>query len=157
VLIANAMVGVPHLCINIPIVIACLGYIGWLSPEIFVTGVVFAASAIAVYVGLTARAAGKLRKARGGQDILGRHFQTAIRGFRQLKQHRGRRTAFLTVALEPTMKRVRGDMVRGLTAFAVAEGWSQLAFFGFIGILLFAVPRVQPISQASLVSAVLVV
>ena len=44
------MVGLPHLCINIPIVIACLVYIGWLSPLILACGVVFAALAIAVYV-----------------------------------------------------------------------------------------------------------
>ena len=49
VLIANAMVGIPQLCINIPIVIACLIYIGWLSPVIFVCGVIFAALAIAAY------------------------------------------------------------------------------------------------------------
>ncbi len=30
-LIANAMVGLPQLCINIPIVIACLAYTGWLA------------------------------------------------------------------------------------------------------------------------------
>ena len=39
VLIANAMVGVPQLCINIPLVVACVIYIGWLSPVIFVWGV----------------------------------------------------------------------------------------------------------------------
>ena len=32
VLIAGATAGVPQLCINVPIVIACLGYIGWLAP-----------------------------------------------------------------------------------------------------------------------------
>ena len=52
---------------------------------------------------------------------------------------------------------VRRDMVRGLSGFAVAEGWSQLAFFGFIGVLLFAVPRLEPIGLPTLVSAVLVV
>ncbi len=48
VLIANAMVGIPQLCINIPILIACLAYIGWLSPVIFICGFSFAALAIAV-------------------------------------------------------------------------------------------------------------
>ena len=53
-ILANALVGVPHLCINIPIVIACLAYTGWLSPTILACGVVFAALAIAAYVRLTA-------------------------------------------------------------------------------------------------------
>ena len=48
-------------------------------------------------------------------------------------------------------------MVRGLTHFAAAEGWGQLAFFGFIGVLLFAIPSLIPIRRPTLVSAVLVV
>lgn len=55
------------------------------------------------------------------------------------------------------MASVRRDMVHGLTGFAVAEGWSQLAFFGFIGVLLFAIARIEPIGRPTLVSAVLIV
>ena len=157
VLIANAMVGVPHLCINIPIAIACLAYIGWLSPAIFACGVTFAALAIAAYVVLSSRAVEQLRRARERQDVLVGHFRTLIGGFRELKLHRGRRASFLAESVEPTMACVRRDMVRGLSGFAVAEGWSQLAFFGFIGVLLFAVPRLEPIGLPTLVSAVLVV
>ncbi len=157
VLIANAMVGVPHLCINIPIVIACLAYIGWLSPAIFACGVSFAALAIAAYVFLSSRGVAELRRARDRQDALVGHFRTLIGGFRELKLHRGRRASFLAESVEPTMACVRRDMVRGLSGFAVAEGWSQLAFFGFIGVLLFAVPRLEPIGLPTLVSAVLVV
>ena len=157
VLIANAMVGIPQLCINIPIVIACLAYIGWLSPVIFVCGVIFAALAIAAYLGLSARAIKDLREARACQDVLVGHYRTLIDGFRELKLHRGRRAAYLAESLEPTMVSARGQMVRGLSSFAVAEGWSQLAFFGFIGVLLFAIPCLEPISQPTRVAAVLVV
>src|SRR5262249_28926625 len=157
VLIANAMVGVPHLCINIPIVIACLAYIGWLSPAIFICGVSFATLAIVVFVVLSARGVSGLRRARARQDALVGHFRTLIGGFRELKLHGGRRAAYLSESLEPTMALVRGEMVRGLTNFAVAEGWSQFGFFGFIGVLLFAIPQFEPIGRPTLVSAVLVV
>ncbi len=157
VLIANAMVGIPQLCINIPILIACLSYIGWLSPVIFISGSIFAALAIFAYLGLTARAVKELREARACQDVLVGHYRTLINGFRELKLHRGRRAAYLAESLEPTMVSARGQMVRGLSSFAFAEGWSQLAFFGFIGVLLFAIPRLEPISQPTRVAAVLVV
>jgi putative pyoverdin transport system ATP-binding/permease protein len=157
VLIANALVGAPHLCINIPIVITCLAYVGWLSPLVFVCGVGFAAPAIAASVVLSTRGVKALRRARAHQDALVGHFRTLIGGFRELKLHRGRREAFLTESLDHTMASVRGDMVRGLTSFAVAEGWSQLAFFGFIGVLLFAIPLLGPIGRPTLVSAVLIV
>src|SRR5262249_54015152 len=133
VLIANAMVGVAHLCINVPVVIACMIYIGWLSPVICVCGVIFALAAIAVSVYLSARGVRSLKLARAQQDALVGHFRTLIDGFRELKLHGGRRAAYLAESLEPTVASVRGAMVRGLNCFAVIEGWNQIAFFGFIG------------------------
>jgi putative ATP-binding cassette transporter len=156
-LIANAMVGLPHLCINVPIVIACLVYTGWLAPRSMICGVVFAALAIVVYVVVSARGMKALRKAREQQALLVGHFRTLIGGFRELKLHRGRREAYVAVSLEPTMASARTELVRGLAQFAAAEGWGQLAYFGFIGFLLFAAPFVEPISRPTLVSAVLVV
>ena len=157
ILIANALTGIPHLCINAPILIACLIYIGWLSPLIFVCGVFFAGPAIAISVVLSSMGVRKLRRARARHDVLVGHFRTLIGGFRELKLHRGRREAYLAVSLEPTMASVRRDMVHGLTGFAVTEGWSQLAYFGFIGVLLFGIARIEPIARPTLVSAVLIV
>jgi putative ATP-binding cassette transporter len=156
-IIANALVGLPHLCINVPIVIACLAYIGWLSPPIFVGGVAFAVLAIAAYVALTARGIRAMHRARARQDAVVGHFRTAIAGFRELKLHRGRRAAFLAESLEPDVARARAEMVGGLTAFAIADGWGQTAFFAFIGLLLFAAPQLVAVPRPTLVSAVLVV
>jgi putative ATP-binding cassette transporter len=156
-LVASAMVGLPHLCINIPIVIACLVYTGWLAPLSMACGVVFAALAIGAYVIISAWGMKALRRARELQALLVGHFRTLIGGFRELKIHRGRRQAYLSESLEPTMASARAEMESGLAHFAAAEGWGQLAYFGFIGFLLFAAPLIEPISRPTLVSAVLVV
>ncbi len=156
-ILAGALVGVPHLCINIPIVVACLAYAGWMSPPILACGVVFAAGAIAVYVALMARGMHGLTRARALQDVVVGHFRTAIGGFRELKLHRGRRTAFLEEALEPDVAAARAEMVRGMTHFAAADGWGQLAFFVFIGFLLYGVTQFSPIARSTLVSTVLIV
>jgi putative ATP-binding cassette transporter len=156
-LIANAMVGLPQLCINIPIVIACLVYTGWLAPRSMACGVVFAALGIVAYVLVSARGMKALKRARERQALLVGHFRSLIGGFKELKLHRGRREAYLADSLEPTMASARTEMVRGLAHFAAAEGWGQLAFFGFIGFLLFVAPLIEPISRPTLVSAVLVV
>ncbi len=156
-LIAGAMVGLPHLCINIPIVIACLIYTGWLAPRSVACGMGFAAVAIFVYVIVSTRGMKSLRRAREQQALLVDHFRTLIAGFRELKLHSGRRQAYVAESLEPTMTQARSEMIKGLAHFAVAEGWGQLAFFGFIGFLLFAAPAIEPISRPTLVSAVLVV
>jgi putative ATP-binding cassette transporter len=155
--IAHAMVGVPQLCINIPIVIAGLVYTGWLSPRSMACGVIFAGLAISAYVMLSARGMTALRGARERQALLVDHYRTLIGGFRELKVHRGRRESYLAESLEPTLAAVRSQMVSGLSYFAAAEGWGQLAYFGFIGFLLFAANWIGPISHPALVSAVLVV
>jgi putative ATP-binding cassette transporter len=157
VLIANAMVGVAHLCIQIPIVIACVTYLAYISPVIFICGVIFAAMAIAVSVFLSTRGVQDLQRARGQQDALVGHFRTLIDGFRELKLHGGRRAAYLAKSLEPSVAAVCGSMVRGLNCFAIIEGWNQVAFFGFIGITLFIIPRFEPVGRPTLVAAVLVV
>jgi putative ATP-binding cassette transporter len=157
VLIANAMVGVPQLCINTPLVIACLIYVGWLSPVIFVWGVVFATLAIGAYLVLSTRAINELRQARTTQNVVVEHYRALIDGFRELKLHRGRRAAYLSESLEPSIISACRQTVRGLSIFAYAEGWSQLAFFGIIGIILFVISYFEPISHATRVAVVLVV
>jgi putative ATP-binding cassette transporter len=156
-ILAGALVAVPHLCINIPIVLACLAYAGWMSPAILACGVVFAIGAIAAYVALMANGMHGLTRARALQDVVVGHFRTAIGGFRELKLHRGRRTAFLEEALEPDVAAARAEMVRGMTHFAAADGWGQLAFFVFIGFLLYGVTQFSPIARSTLVSTVLIV
>jgi putative ATP-binding cassette transporter len=98
-IVAGALVGIPLVCINLPILVACLAYAGWLSPSILACGAGFAALAIAAYFALAARGVHQLRAARAGQDVLVGQFRALIDGFRELKQHGKRREAFLTQAL----------------------------------------------------------
>lgn len=157
VIVANALVGIPQLCVNAPILVACLVYAGWLSPTVFACGTVFAALAITAYLAFSAKGVDHLRSARVGQDVLVGHFRTLIEGFRELKQNHRRRVAFLADGLEPSAGAVRDRTIAGLTRFAWAEGFSQLAFFGFIGFLLFVLPGIILISKAALAGTVLVV
>ena len=34
IVLSNALIGIPVICINLPIVFACLAYVGWLSPVV---------------------------------------------------------------------------------------------------------------------------
>jgi putative ATP-binding cassette transporter len=52
---------------------------------------------------------------------------------------------------------VRDRSVAGQVLFAVAEGWSQAAFFVFMGFLLFVLPTFHEVDRATLAGAVLVV
>ena len=127
-IVAAALVGIPQICLNVPLLALCLAYVGWLSPTILVCGAFFAALAVGSYLMLISPAMGQLHKARAGRDTLVGHFRTLIDGFRELKQHRPRRSAFLTKGLEPAAAAVRDRAVAGQTLFALAEGWSPVNY-----------------------------
>lgn len=157
VIVANALAGVPLLCINVPLVAACLLYVGWLSPLILGVGAVFAAAAVGLYLALASRGVHSLRLARMRQGDLVTHYHSLIEGFRELKQHRARRDEFLTAALEPAADTVREQTARGLSLYAIAEGWGQFAFFGFIGFVLFVLPSIHGTTRGTQAGVVLVV
>jgi putative ATP-binding cassette transporter len=157
VVVSNALVGIPLICINLPIVVACFAYAAWLSMPVFLYGVLFAIPGIVGSQTLTGRGLAHLKAARDGQDALVAHFRALIDGFRELKVHRGRREAFLAESLPAAARVVRERSIAGLTTYALATGWSQLAFFGFLGFLLFVLPALHPVGRDTLTGAVLVV
>ena len=157
VIVGNAVAGVPQVCLNAPVLVLCFAYVGWLSPVVMACGLAFAAVGVGVYVGLTNPALRRLSAARASQDALVNHFQTLIHGFRELKLDRGKSRAFLTRAIEPGADAVRRRVVEGQTLFALAEGWGVLVFFGFLGVLVFALPALARVDRPTLVGAVLVV
>lgn len=156
VLVASAMMGLPLVCINLPIVIVCFAFVGWLSLPVLTCALLFSVPAIAGYQWLGARALGQIKVARSAQDGLVGHFRSLLDGFRELKLHRRKRQAFLADAVEASATVVRDRTIQGLTFFAIAGGWSQLAFFGFLGLVVFVLPVFQPLSRQVVSGTVLV-
>ncbi|SIO25233.1 putative ATP-binding cassette transporter [Singulisphaera sp. GP187] len=155
--VANGLAGVPLLGINLPIVLACLVYVGWLSPPVLVCGLLFTVPAIAMNTYLMSNGVRQLTRARAEQDVLVGHFRSLIDGFRELKLHRARREAFLEDCLRASTATVRDRNSAGLTFYALAASWGQLAFFGFIGFVLFVLPSVVDVGRQALAGATLVV
>ncbi|HWE39203.1 MAG TPA: cyclic peptide export ABC transporter [Isosphaeraceae bacterium] len=149
-IVAGALAAVPQVGINLPIAVASLAYIGWLSPAILACWLVVALPAVVVFRAIAGRGARSFRRAREGHDDLLAHFRALIDGFRELKQHRGRREAFLGHSLREAAESARSHGVKGMEAFAVAAGWGQVAYFGFLGLVLFALPRLRPLDVEQL-------
>ena len=89
VVLSNALIGIPQLCINGPIVVLCLAYIGWLSLPVLLCARGVAVPALVGYELLATRGMRSLKRGREGQDALVSHFRTLTAGFRELKLHRG--------------------------------------------------------------------
>ncbi len=144
--ISVALIAIPGTCIQIAIVLGCLGYLCWLSRPAFVGLLVLMVLALAS-IQLPAMRARRLHSlAREVQDVLFRHLRAITDGNKELKIHRGRRQAFVSDSLGAASARSQRYSVIGNMLDAATGSWSQLVFFGAVGALLFVLPRLVPMS-----------
>ena len=153
--IANALLGVSILGINLAILLCCLLYLAWLSPVVFAGLMVFLVGGAFTYLLAVGRANHYLKRAREGQDELLHHFRGLTEGAKELKLHRPRRVGYLEQLLEPTCARLRDDLDTGMIVYAAAASWGQLLFFVAIGLVLFALPRWVTLDAGTLAGVVL--
>lgn len=150
VVITNALLSIPQLCICISIVILCLIYLGWLSPGVLLAFFVVMIVGVTSYQVLVIKAMRYLRAARQEQTVLFRHYRALTEGVKELKIHQRRREVFLANVLQATSSTLRQGNVKGLAYYAAAESWGQFLFFLFIGLLIFALPMLRNVNAATL-------
>jgi putative pyoverdin transport system ATP-binding/permease protein len=155
--LSNAMGMLPRLVINTATVLGCLVYMVWLSKLLLLALVLCLALGIATYRISTSRALRDYRTAREEQDELVRHFRGLTDGIKELKLHSHRRESFLSQVVAVTAGRVRHLQKRAGTAFAIGSSWGMLLFFAVIGVLLYVLPRLTPVSDTALVGYTLAV
>jgi putative ATP-binding cassette transporter len=153
--IANALLGISILGINVAILFCCLAYLAWLSPAVFAGLMASLVVGAATYLWAVGHANRYLKRAREGQDELLHHFRGLTEGAKELKLHRPRRLGFLTQLLEPTCDRLRDDLDTGMIVYAAAASWGQLLFFVAIALVLFALPGWIALDAGTLAGAVL--
>jgi putative pyoverdin transport system ATP-binding/permease protein len=153
--ITAALISIPAFCIQGAIVLGSLGYMLWLSWKIFIAVLVLMGLSVLSIQLSQIRARGMVRKAREVQDKLFKHFRALTDGNKELKLHRGRREAFLTGSLGKASAEYRRYNVIGNCLYAAAGSWSQLLFFGCVGILVFVFPRLATLNREVLTGYVL--
>ena len=154
--VANALVGLPQVCLNLPAIAVGLAYLGWLAPTVFGVAAAIAGGAVGVYLMLTGPAMDHVRASKAGRDRLVGHVRTLLDGFRELKVHEGRATALAERGIAPASAEVRSRGIAAQDRFALAEGWGQLAFFGLLGVLVFVLPALRSVDRGTLGGVVLV-
>ncbi len=153
--ITNVVAILPGLCVNGSVVIGCLVYVGWLSWQVLLVILLFMLLGIAAYQLPLLRAMRLFRQAWKQRDELYRHFETLIRGVKELKLHYARRSGFLGGALEKTAEAFRRLNVRARMIYIVAAAFGQLLVFVVIGALIFDAPELfglEPLSRGALTS-----
>ena len=155
--ISNSLLNIPLIVISATTVVCCLAYIGWLSPFLLLSLVVFMALGVLSHHLPTKKALNQLRFAREEADLMFGHFRALIDGNKELKLHRIRRNEFYEYDLSRTAATVKRYNLAGLTTYIAAEGWGKVLYFIYLGLLLFGLPLLTPIDGQTLTGYVLII
>jgi putative ATP-binding cassette transporter len=143
--ISDAAVSIPFFAMQIAIVIGCLGFLAWLSPAVFGGVFAFLVLAVTLLKLMEGTAGSAFTRARESQDDLFAHFRDLTEGNKELKLHRRRRQAFREQLLEPTADEFRRNQVKGRMIYNLVGSWSQVLFFGLLGLIIFALPLLMEV------------
>ena len=134
----NALAQVPGLCMHLAVVVACLGYMGWLSPYLFLLVLAALAVGVVTYQLPMAWARRSFVRLREQLDTLFEHLRALLYGTKELRLNRARRGAFFALDLEAAAAGIRRLSFVGNTVFTAAAVWGSLLFFVVLGLLLFS-------------------
>ncbi len=148
--VTRAVFILPLLCIDLAIVLGCLAYITWLSWTALLLVFGLLAVAIVTCQRLLNRGEKWLALARDEEDHLFKHFRSTTEGIKELKSHYQRQQMFVAQEVEVTATNFRRYTIRGLTLFASASSLGKLLFFFATGFVLFALPKLIPLSTEAI-------
>jgi len=149
--ISQAVEQVPILLVNGGIVLACLGYMGWLSlPMLGLTLLLFIVGMV-VFRLPESRALKAIGQAREGKDRLFDQYRLLTDGTKELQLNDQRRRQFFQNQLEPVSLEYKRNFVRGMSIYAVALNWGNGLFYLLIGAVLYLGPQLIEL-KASLVT-----
>ncbi len=153
--VANAVHVIPHLCIDLAIVIGCLTYITWLSWLVFLMVLGVSVVAIGSCQWLLNQGKKYLSLAREDQDVMFKHFRTITEGVKELKLNYNRRQGFLSKNLQSTATIFSHHNIQGLSFYGITTSWGRLIFFFAIGFVLFSLPNILTINPQTLAGFIL--
>jgi putative ATP-binding cassette transporter len=154
--ITNMIISIPSYGTNAMVVIFSIAYLGWLSWTALVVVICFAAVGLALNRLASKQASRHLRKARSEQDAMFKGFRGLLDGVKELRLHRGRRRSFMR-HLEATVSSFRREAIFSSMIFGASGSWTQVMYFGVIGLLLFAGPLMRLGDSKTFIGATLVV
>ena len=156
-MIASALIATPMLAVHVVVVITCLAYLGWLSLTALIGVFGFLIVAVLCYQLPLRRALRYLGAGREELDALLKHFRSLIEGNKELKLHHARREAFYHQQLEHTALSFRRKATTGDAIYALTASFGHLLIFILVGLLIFALPVLQPTSSATTIGYSLVI
>lgn len=147
--VTQALLAVPVTAVNVALLLGGAAYLGWLSWELLVGLILFAAAGAVGYSLLSKGAYRSLNRAREEEDKLFGHFRALTDGVKELKLHRSRRSVFLARDIDSATAGFERHNIAAENRFIFAQHWSHLLFFAVIGIMLFSIPALAGVSEVA--------
>src|SRR6266404_6016404 len=148
--ITQALLAIPLVCVNLAILLGGAAYLAWLSWQILVAVCAMILFGAIGYRVVIASAFHYVNLARDEEDKLFRSFRALTEGIKELKLHRSRRGAFFSQNLQTTTENFQRHNVAAEIHFILAQTWGHLLFFTLLGLMLFLLPRLQPVGTPAL-------
>ncbi|HEY6085892.1 MAG TPA: cyclic peptide export ABC transporter [Nitrospira sp.] len=146
----------PQLAMNAAIVAGCGIYLAWLSWPTFLLVVVATLLGAWGYHWLHTRAFATIYSSREARAQLFKHFRSLTDGLKELLMHYGRRKEFLDRDVHGAADLYRRTSIEAARQYALAEGWSHLAFYSMIGVVLFVFPPLLSLPADAVIGYVVV-
>ncbi len=147
---AWAVNGLPGLAINVAILAGCSLYLAWLSWQAFLGVLVLALLGLLGYRHLYQRVLQSSLAVRESKGVLFQHFRSLTEGMKELMLHRGRRETFVDQDIRQAAEALRHHNLITTKQYLTTDSWTQVLFYGLIGVILLLFPRWLALSGESL-------
>ncbi|MDR4479036.1 MAG: cyclic peptide export ABC transporter [Nitrospira sp.] len=147
---AWAVNGLPGLAINIAILAGCSLYLAWLSWQAFLGVVILSVLGLLGYRQLYHRVLRSSLAVREAKGALFEHFRSLTEGMKELMLHRGRREAFVDSDIRQAAESLRHYNLVTTKQYLTTDSWTQVLFYGLIGVILLLFPRLLSLSGEAL-------
>jgi putative ATP-binding cassette transporter len=141
---------------DVVIIGCCLGYIAWMSWEMFLLLALFLLLGIGGFHFAERRPLKLLGRVREQMDALYQHFRDLIEGSRELQLNARRGRLFIERVIATEAQALRGNFVASMTGYTMAINLGSVLFFVVIGLMLFVVPLWSPQPAAVLSTITLI-
>jgi putative pyoverdin transport system ATP-binding/permease protein len=148
--LATALTSVPLIVTNGAILLGCTFYLAWLSGTAALVLMAFGAVGGVGYKLFTRNASAHIVEARLERDTMFRLFRSLTEGIKEIKMNRARSARFIDKDFADSVQRLRRLNLAAMRRYLLADAWAQCMFFLIMGVMVFALPRLQPIPVAAL-------
>jgi putative ATP-binding cassette transporter len=148
--LVSAISGLPQIMINLSIVAVGVVYLLMLSPLGFLTVCSFMIVGMGAYALLLRKANRPVQQAQQRQLELFESFQGISAGAKELKLNGPRRYDFLQQILQARLHQLQHANMQAERYFVFANTAARFIFFALVGLLVFLLPNLQPLSNETL-------